>query len=104
MRNFFFALALFLCATLQTQGAREAAVGYTGTVSLEARAEPLVAVPGDVVVNPTNQVCGSCKCCLNDRNPPVCLTSCCFDKTCNGTSCTLRYLSCGCTICKAGNM
>ncbi|KAL6657877.1 hypothetical protein ACP70R_005657 [Stipagrostis hirtigluma subsp. patula] len=98
-----------LYATLQAQGATEAATAAAGGaaessayVLLEPMPERVVAAaPGDdvVVVNATNQVCGSCKCCFKD-NPNSCLTTCCFDKTCNGSACTLRFLTCGCTICQ----
>ncbi|KAL6657878.1 hypothetical protein ACP70R_005658 [Stipagrostis hirtigluma subsp. patula] len=106
-------LVLSTSLHLQAQGAKEAAAAaadHAGTaeyVLLEPEAERVVAVPAmsPTAVNAPNLVCGSCKCCLKAKDgtnpgPGVCLTTCCFDKTCAGSICTLRWASCGCKTCE----
>ncbi|KAL6657876.1 hypothetical protein ACP70R_005656 [Stipagrostis hirtigluma subsp. patula] len=105
------ALLGLLCASvhLHAQGAREAttvaAAGHAGAaeyVLLEPEPERVVAVPAAAAAaNASSQTCERCSCCLKGTpgQPAVCLTTCCFNKTCTGSACTVLWASCGCDPC-----
>ena len=48
----------------------------------------------------TELTCLQCNCCLKNTNPQVCLTTCCYQRICGESVCSIpEVVSCGCNHC-----